>query len=243
MSRKLPAMQFYPGDWLKDTSVLSATARGVWISILVAMWDRSPRGVITASVPAYARLCGASEEEILASFSEMETHNIPDLKRESNGDVTLKSRRMIRDQKDREKTADRVAKHRHNTDARLDCNGDVTRLSLASSSSSSSSGTSYLSRAREILPMFSERPEMRALSVEKWLEVVRSYGEHPKIGDVDWPAFGTWAASEAIIASPSNVGPWMRKRLGEWLDGLKKNTGGGEVGSEFRVGGDVPGPG
>jgi uncharacterized protein YdaU (DUF1376 family) len=139
---KAPSFQFYPGDWLRDTQVLSATARGAWISILVAMWDRKPRGHFSGSVRELSRVMGTSEAETEAVLVEFECHDTCDLKRDGNGFVTLVSRRMVRDEKERGLTRVRVKKHRA-------CNADVTPVKRESTvplhSSSSSSGTSYLS--------------------------------------------------------------------------------------------------
>jgi hypothetical protein len=45
---KLPAFQFYPGDWLKDSALrrCSATARGAWIDILCLMFECDNRGIL-----------------------------------------------------------------------------------------------------------------------------------------------------------------------------------------------------
>ena len=45
--KKLPALQFYPGDWRKDLGVqsLSFHDRGVWFEMLMLMHDSENRGV------------------------------------------------------------------------------------------------------------------------------------------------------------------------------------------------------
>ena len=45
---KLPAIQFYPGDWHKDQGVqaLDLTQRGAWFELLLMMHDSDERGVL-----------------------------------------------------------------------------------------------------------------------------------------------------------------------------------------------------
>lgn len=46
MSGKLPAIQFYPGDWRKDPGVqsLDYESRGIWFEILLIMFESEKRG-------------------------------------------------------------------------------------------------------------------------------------------------------------------------------------------------------
>ena len=48
MSNKLPAFQFYPGDWLKDPALrcCSPAARGIWMDVLCMMHESPKRGVL-----------------------------------------------------------------------------------------------------------------------------------------------------------------------------------------------------
>lgn len=50
---KLPSMQFYTGDWLKDQSIrkLSPAARGLWFDMLCFMWDSPRRGYLDGFPP------------------------------------------------------------------------------------------------------------------------------------------------------------------------------------------------
>lgn len=49
-SRKLPSLQFYPGDWMRDPRVrdLSLSARGVWIDLICMAFEMPRRGVFRA---------------------------------------------------------------------------------------------------------------------------------------------------------------------------------------------------
>ena len=46
---ELPYMQFYPTDWLADTRMLTASAKGVWIDTLADLWSAPERGLREAS--------------------------------------------------------------------------------------------------------------------------------------------------------------------------------------------------
>lgn len=48
MTEKFPAFQFYPGDWRKDTAVLSMSRhdRSVWLDLVCMMHDSPERGVL-----------------------------------------------------------------------------------------------------------------------------------------------------------------------------------------------------
>lgn len=53
---KQPAFQFYTGDWLKDTGVLSLESRGAWIDLLCYMWHNKERGILFCTLHEYSRL-------------------------------------------------------------------------------------------------------------------------------------------------------------------------------------------
>ena len=216
---KAPAFQFYPGDWLRDTNVLSATARGVWISLLVAMWDRSPRGKLKGTTAEICRITGASEAEVSSAFEEFSMHNICDLERSGNGVVTLTSRRMVRDEKERGNTRSRVQKHRSKT-------AGVTDVKHESNSplhsSSSSSGTTYLcgEGVSEAFKILTDTVELRSLSAEQWAKIRQSYAGHPKFPAMDWVGWAKKTADAAVVFGNIELpGPWVSKRLGEALDG------------------------
>jgi len=114
-SRRLPWMKFFPNDWLGDHTVtlLSPASRGIWIDLLCVMSNQPARGIVTGTVEQLARLarCSGSEMENFLHESE---HGLCDTIRDGNGLVTLKNRRMLRDEKARKQTAERVARHRRN---------------------------------------------------------------------------------------------------------------------------------
>lgn len=100
-SNKLPAMQFYPGDWRKDPGVQSCclAARGLWIEMLFLMHESTPRGFLELnerplSDAQLARLTGTSLDELTLLIQELETAGV--FSRDERG--VIFSRRMHRDE-------------------------------------------------------------------------------------------------------------------------------------------------
>jgi hypothetical protein len=118
---KFPWMQFYPGDWLKDTgvSMCSLATRGAWIELLIAMHGRNRSGEIAGTREKLAQLCRCSTVELDHALTELkatETANVMI----RNNIVTVINRRMKREHKEREANRLRVQRCRH----KEQCNGD-----------------------------------------------------------------------------------------------------------------------
>lgn len=122
---KLPWMKFFVGDWVQDTRPLSCEAKGAWIDILCSMWLSPIRGKLTIPVSGYARIIGTDKDNAQTIIDELTRYKICDSVTESNGDVTLISRRMAKDEKERGQTKKRVQKYR-DKDKQDDCNDSVT---------------------------------------------------------------------------------------------------------------------
>ena len=145
-------------------------AKGAWIDILCAMWRSQIRGRLSLSWVGYSRLIGATVDQTKAVISELVDLGVCDCEIDDlpvsvlqntpcNGHVTegvtervtLVSRRMVRDEEDRENNRLRVSRHRKkqgkqagngecNAGCNAACNGDVTvPLSYSSSSSGNTS--------------------------------------------------------------------------------------------------------
>lgn len=123
---KLPWMKFFPADFLLDTQLLPLSIRGAWIDILCFLWRADPRGRLSYPLKTWALLLRCSEEECRDACNALHTHHICTVIFESNGDVTLASRRIERDEKVRAQTAKRVSRHRSNVACNADGNGPVT---------------------------------------------------------------------------------------------------------------------
>lgn len=101
----LPYMQFYPADWLADTRMMTASAKGVWIDTLAVLWSAAERGLRVASEREWARLWGVESERVPALLEEL--GNVAGIRREMCGResrVMIYSRRMIREELERERT-------------------------------------------------------------------------------------------------------------------------------------------
>lgn len=94
---KLPYMQFYPADYLRDTRCLSLAARGAWMDILCALWNSPKRGQRTLPIDGWAGEIGKPVEEVSAVIRELELKEIGKISRESDERITISSPRMMRD--------------------------------------------------------------------------------------------------------------------------------------------------
>lgn len=158
---KRPAFQFYPGDWRNDAALrmCSLAARGLWIDMLCIMHDAEPYGhLVIAGEPVepaeLAKLVGESAKDVQGLLAELQKRNVFSV----TEDGVIYSRRMIRDDKERDDWRKRQAKKRgQEPDVKDSVTEDVTtvvtrnvtppvtenvtRTSRRSSSSSSPSGS------------------------------------------------------------------------------------------------------
>lgn len=101
---KLPAFQFYPGDWLRDdVSACSLAAQGLWLRMMFVMHDADRYGYLAKNgVPippaVVAHRCGATLEQYTSLLAELDAHGVPSRTR----DGVIYSRRMVRDAQNRE---------------------------------------------------------------------------------------------------------------------------------------------
>lgn len=138
---KIPAYQFYPADYLRDTRALSLSAKGAWSDLLCFMWGAQNRGMLTDSVLGFSRMFGVTVEQTVAIFAELcERHicclfsDVDESSNEYHANITLAShakcvraftivqnhhanitvlnRRMVREEKDRKNAADRAQRYR-----------------------------------------------------------------------------------------------------------------------------------
>ena len=100
---KLPAFQFYPGDWRKDPGVqsLSYHDRGVWFEILLLMHESDERGKLNLNgkpmpVDALARLLGLDNQNLTTTLTCLLEFGVASRCEETG---SLVCRRMLRDEK------------------------------------------------------------------------------------------------------------------------------------------------
>lgn len=95
-------MQFYPADWLAATRLLTVRAKGAWIDTIALMWDSSCRGVITEDEEALSRLWGIRSDDVPSILSEL--RKVAIVIRNSDMSWTIASRRIVRDELERERS-------------------------------------------------------------------------------------------------------------------------------------------
>lgn len=105
---KRPSFQMYPGDWRRDTGLMSCslTARGLWHEMMMLMHDGEPYGHLKVGSkvilpPNLARMVGATLEEVESCLAELEEADVFS----RLGDGTIYCRRMVRDEKVRQARA------------------------------------------------------------------------------------------------------------------------------------------
>ena len=160
---KLPAFQFYPGDWMKDPSLRSCSyaARGLWTDMLCLMFENDRRGYLQlngnpVSTAALARMTGGAEEEVSRLLQELESSGV--FSRTAHG--MIYSRRQVRDEDKRQKCAEagklggnptliRQSKGGPKGDSKGEPNPQPTPSSSTSSSSSDKDRVSECAGVRE----------------------------------------------------------------------------------------------
>jgi len=100
---KMPALQFYVGDWRKDPGVQSLDffTRGVWFEMLCLMHESTERGVLLLNgmpMPksALSRLLGIDENTLDNCLQILESYGIFSKR---NKDSAIFSRRMVKDER------------------------------------------------------------------------------------------------------------------------------------------------
>jgi hypothetical protein len=102
MVSKLPAIQFYPGDWRKDPGVqaLSFHDRGVWFEIILLMHESDERGKLLLNgkpMPesALARLLGLDNQNLTTTLTTLLEFGVASRCEETGAIIC---RRMLRDE-------------------------------------------------------------------------------------------------------------------------------------------------
>lgn len=90
-------MKFYPQDYLYDTRILTLEERGFWMDLLCFMWNSPERGKLAGNPKSLAQMIGVEWLNFDTLLDSLKAKGVCDVLRLSNGDVTLLSRRMLRD--------------------------------------------------------------------------------------------------------------------------------------------------
>lgn len=116
---KLPFIQFYPADYLRDTRCLSLAARGAWMDVLCALWNSQKRGQKTLSLEGWAGEIGKPEAEVSALLLDLESNGIGKFIHATDGKLTIISRRMLREERVRKGAANRKQNQRNRLESRV----------------------------------------------------------------------------------------------------------------------------
>jgi len=186
---KNPAFQFYPGDWSRDLEEHPLEIEGAWIRICCKLWWSDTKGKLTKTIPQWARILREPEEKTGLILGYIEKEKIGDIFRDSNGNVTIESRRMIKDDRGRELTRLRVQKHREKSQE-TDSNDSVTQMKQDSSSSSSCTKVHTNCPQKEIVDLWhSLLPELP--KVKEWDKTRQSilrarWNENTERQNLEW---------------------------------------------------------
>lgn len=94
---KLPWIRFWPKDWNYDMRLYSAPFRGVWISILCAIWELGEGGSLTTTEKDLRKWCAIDRRTFGYYFRQILDKNVADFRQNGDGTFTITSRRMARD--------------------------------------------------------------------------------------------------------------------------------------------------
>lgn len=196
MSKK-PYIEFYPGDWRRDSgvSMLSLEEKGAWIETLIAMDDHEPQGELQGTIQNFARLWGVDNfkgMELLNSLigsrvcnvkwvSSSDKDELDDYVRQMSEEclsdvpyfwITLISRRMKREEAEKERWREDKKKQRQASSKK--CPPDVPKKSsecppaLSSSSSSSIKKEGERAVAPNVENLIKEARKIKGWNLMTW---------------------------------------------------------------------------
>lgn len=190
---KLPALQFYPGDWRKDPGVQSLNYfdRGVWFEILCLMHESSERGKLLlngAPMPdeALATILGLDKQILTTTLNTLLTYGVAS-RDEDTGALT--NRRMVKDEQLRQKRTEagkmggnpvlvkqNTTKHLSKRQPTAQANGNQASKQTATPSSSSSVSSSSSEEKKKELARTTEPGSPRSLKLcdEEFLNELQS---------------------------------------------------------------------
>lgn len=96
--KKLPAFQFYPGDWKKDPALSSCSAatRGFWLDLICVMYEMGNTGEITADLSRLSKYCRCSPKEAELALDELSATGAANISKDGDW-ITITCRRIRRE--------------------------------------------------------------------------------------------------------------------------------------------------
>lgn len=73
-----PYIQFYLGDYIKDTRVLPLNVKGGWVDLILAMWNNNPKGEVSGTIEDYSRIMNCSKDEAILVIQTLKQKKIFD---------------------------------------------------------------------------------------------------------------------------------------------------------------------
>lgn len=131
-------MKFEVVKWQRDLDEHPLEIEGAWIRICCKLWWASKRGELTLRPERWAVILRANINNANRIIDYLLDEHIADGKREANGYITLISRKMIRENKDRELNRLRQQKYYHKNKSNADITGSQQDFNKQSKSKSKS---------------------------------------------------------------------------------------------------------
>lgn len=186
MAGKLPYIQFFVGDWIRDSiSGCSLAAQGLWLRMMILAHDSERYGYLSINgtpIPPehIAGRCGLPLEQYVTLLAELDAAAVPSRTPEG----IIYSRRMVRDAKARAANAVRVGNHRRKKASV--CNVDVM-VDVTPSSEDEDINLRkqikalYEAYPRKIAKSDAEKAIKRALAREKFPVLLEAVQEFAKV--------------------------------------------------------------
>ncbi len=127
---KAPAFQFYPNDWSRDLEEHPLEVEGAWIRICCKLWWSDTRGELTRTYDQWGRILRVDTDHATRILTYLGQYHICDISVTDNAEVTVRSRRMYNEDKERRQAAERQRRKRE----REVSHDEVTDASSSSSS-------------------------------------------------------------------------------------------------------------
>ena len=197
MARKLPAMMFYTGDWLKDPqlSLCEPATRGIWMDLLCAMHEDGRLGQLRGTTEQLARVARCSTAELSDALTDLKTTHTAEVE-QRNGSVTVSCRRMQREADKRLKAAERQRKKR--------CHTNVAPIEYESEEQKEKEVSAAFERFWEVFPK--GRKKSKGSARDAWWKAVEL--ERPEV---------IISAAEHYAQSPDGKGKYV-KMPSTWLN-------------------------
>jgi len=195
---KLPAFQFYPGDWRKDPGIQSLDYfdRGVWFEIMCFMHESTERGVLLLNGrpmtdDSLARLLGLDNQKLSSTLTRLMESGVA----HRRDDGAIFNRRMIRDEQIRYIRAEAGKRGGNPNLLNQKSTTQVIQKPTPSSSSSSSSSDNIKEKK-----MFNRKRPKHEQPYREYLETDFNFGPKWKAGGKQ--ALKRWVEYKSALGKP-----------------------------------------